>query len=109
LFLGVLALVLSFRSSQALASAYGLAVTATLLLELSLFLLLALEVWKWRLPWVVLTGLTIGGVEFALFSANVVKIAAGGWLPLAIAAVLVTIMLTWKKGSVLMFGRRAEM
>lgn len=109
LFVGVLALVLAFRSSQALASAYGLAVTATLLLELSLFLLLALEVWKSRLPWVILTGLTIGGVEFALFSANVVKIAAGGWLPLAIAAVLVTIMLTWKKGSALMFGRRAEM
>ena len=109
LFIGVMALVLSFSSSQALASAYGLAVTATLLLELSLFLLLALEIWKWKLPWVLLTGLAIGGVEFALFSANVVKIASGGWLPLAIAAVLVTIMLTWKKGSALMFGRRAEM
>lgn len=109
LFIGVMALVLSFRSSQALASAYGLAVTATLLLELSLFLLLALEIWKWKLPWVLLTGLAIGGVEFALFAANVVKIASGGWLPLAIAAVLVTIMLTWKKGSALMFGRRAEM
>lgn len=109
LFIGVLVLVIAFGSSESLASAYGLSVTGTLLLEMSLFLLLAHQVWKWKLQWVVLIGVVIGGVEFALFAANVVKIASGGWLPLAIAAVLVTIMVTWMRGSRIMFGRRAQM
>lgn len=109
LFLGVLALVLSFRSSEALASAYGLSVTGTLLLEMSLFLLLALRVWSWPLWRVVLMAVVVGGVELSLFGANVVKIASGGWLPLVIASVSMVLMLTWKRGSKLMFGRRREM
>lgn len=109
LFVGVLALVLSFRSSEHLAAAYGLSVTGTLLLELSLFLLLALRVWKWPLWRVVAMAVIVGGVELALFAANVVKISSGGWLPLAIAAVALTLMLVWKRGSKIMFGRRREM
>lgn len=109
LFLGVLALVLSFRSSEALASAYGLSVTGTLLLELSLFLLLAHRVWEWPLWRVVAIAVVVGGLELVLFSANVAKIASGGWLPLVIAAVCLTVMLTWRRGSSLMFGRRSAM
>ncbi|MGP9693210.1 potassium transporter Kup [Brachybacterium sp. AOP25-B2-12] len=109
LFLGVLALVLTFGSSESLASAYGLSVTGTLLLELSLFLLLALRVWAWPLWRVVLMAVVIGGVELALFGANVVKIASGGWLPLVIAGIAMTLMFTWKRGSKIMFGRRREM
>ncbi|WP_347041390.1 potassium transporter Kup [Brachybacterium nesterenkovii] len=109
LFLGVLTLVLTFRDSQHLASAYGLSVTATLLLELSLFLLLAYRVWNWPLWRVVAMAAIVGGIEAALFSANLVKILSGGWLPLVIAAIALTIMLTWKRGSKIMFGRRSEM
>ena len=109
LFFGVLALVLVFQSSERLASAYGLSVTGTLMLELSLFLLLALRVWHWPLWRVVAMAVVVGGVEFALFAANVVKIASGGWLPLVIAAVALTLMLTWKRGSRIMFGRRRDM
>ncbi|MDO5661503.1 MAG: KUP/HAK/KT family potassium transporter [Brachybacterium sp.] len=109
LFLGVLVLVLAFGSSTRLASAYGLAVTATLLLELSLFLLLAARVRRWTLWRVALMGAVVGGLELVLFSANVAKIAAGGWLPLLIAGTLVTVMLTWRRGAHLLFSRRREM
>ncbi len=109
LFLGVLTLVLVFRSSEALASAYGLSVTGTLLLELSLFLLLALRVWAWPLWRVVAVAITVGGLELLLFAANLAKIASGGWLPLVVATICVLVMLTWRRGSRIMFGRRSDM
>lgn len=109
LFLGVLALVVGFGSSQRLASAYGLSVTGTLTLELSLFLLLALRVWHWPLWRVVTMAVLIGGLELTLLAANAVKVLSGGWLPLVIAALCLIVMLTWRRGSRIMFGRRREM
>ncbi|MCG7308549.1 KUP/HAK/KT family potassium transporter [Brachybacterium sp. ACRRE] len=106
LFLGVLTLVLAFRSSESLASAYGLSVTGTLMLELSLFLLLALRVWNWPLWRVVLMAVIVGALELALFAGNVIKVASGGWLPLVIAAALLVVMLTWRRGAREYFGRR---
>ncbi|MGO3885986.1 MAG: potassium transporter Kup [Mycetocola sp.] len=109
LFIGVLTLVLVFGSSERLASAYGLAVTGTLLLELSLFLLLARSVWHWPLWRVIGLAVVIGGLEAVLFAANVIKIESGGWLPLVIAAGAVTVMLSWRRGSRILFGRRRDM
>ncbi|WP_238654046.1 potassium transporter Kup [Rothia uropygialis] len=108
LFLGVLTLVLVFRSSSNLAAAYGLSVTGTLLLELSLFLLLARAVWKWSFIRVATLAFFVGGLELLLFGANVVKVLSGGWLPLLIAACFITVMLSWRRGSRIMWGRRAE-
>ncbi len=104
LFLGVLTLVLVFQSSGSLAAAYGLSVTGTLLLELSLFLLLAHAVWGWSIVRVGALAFFVGGLELLLFGANVVKVFSGGWLPLIIAAASITIMLTWRKGSRIMWG-----
>lgn len=109
LFVGVVALVIVFQSSGGLAAAYGLSVTGTLLLELSLFLLLAHAVWGWSILRVGLLAFFVGGLELVLFGANVVKVFSGGWLPLLIAGISITIMLTWRKGSRIMWGRRAEM
>lgn len=109
LFLGVLTLVLVFRSSGNLAAAYGLSVTGTLLLELSLFLLLAQAVWKWPFAKVAALAVFVGGLEILLFGANAVKVLSGGWLPLLIAACFVVVMMTWKRGSRIMWGRRAAM
>jgi KUP system potassium uptake protein len=109
LFVGVLSLVLIFGSSSELAAAYGLSVTGTMLLELSLFLLLALAVWQWPLWRVVAFAVVIGGLELLLFGANAVKIASGGWVPIAIAVVLVTVMLTWHRGAGILFGNRARL
>jgi KUP system potassium uptake protein len=109
LFVGVVALVLGFRSSQNLAGAYGLAVTATLLLEMSLFMLLALKVWDWPRWKLGLYAVPVGAVEIGLFAANVVKIHTGGWLPLSIALVLIVVMATWRRGSRVAFGLREQL
>lgn len=109
LFVGVFALVLIFQHSQALAAAYGLAVTATIILVLALFLLYAYKVLRRPLWQVAILAVVVGGLELLLLAANIVKIPAGGWLPLVIAAVLTTIMLTWRRGSRLLAERRKAM
>lgn len=106
LFIGVLILVAAFQSSAALANAYGLAVTGTLVLTTSLFLLLAFRVWHWPL-WALLgIGVVIGGLELLFFASNLAKIPHGGWLPIGIAFVAIALMLTWRKGTKLLTARR---
>ena len=109
LFGGVLLLIAVFQSSTRLATAYGLAVTGTLILTSLLYLLLAKEVWNW--PWVqaIAIGAVILGVEVAFLAANLIKILSGGWLPLLIAAVMVTLMLAWRDGLGVLHQRRTEM
>ncbi|WP_240437751.1 potassium transporter Kup [Sciscionella marina] len=105
---GVLVLMVTFGSSGALATAYGLAVTGTLLLTTALFLILAGAAWHWP-PWRLLViGLVFGGVELTFFAANLTKVVHGGWLPLLLAALIVTIMLTWHRGRDVITARRAE-
>ncbi|MES2521928.1 MAG: KUP/HAK/KT family potassium transporter, partial [Gemmatimonadota bacterium] len=98
LMVGSLALVLSFKSAGALAAAYGIAVTGTMVITTMLFAVIARGRWRWPL-WQV-TALTAAFlvVDGAFFSANVVKIAAGGWVPVALALLLFTLMTTWKSG-----------
>jgi KUP system potassium uptake protein len=108
LFGGVVLLIGIFESSEALASAYGLAVTGTLLLEMSIFLMLAGFVWRVA-PWKIVVAVTlILGVELLFFLANLAKIAHGGWLPLLIATIVVLVMLTWRKGAALVHAKRRD-
>jgi KUP system potassium uptake protein len=108
LFGGVLVLLVVFRSSDRLATAYGLAVTGTLLLTTTLFLVYAANAWHWA-PWkLVLVGMVFGGVELTFLVANLTKIVHGGWLPLLIAAVVVTVMTTWQRGRRIVTARRIE-
>lgn len=106
LFIGVLTLILVFGSSAKLATAYGLAVTGTLMLEMILFLFLAHHVWRWSWWWIALIAVFIGGMEVVFFAANMTKLFSGGWVPLAIAAVAIVVMLTWRRGSALALRRR---
>ncbi len=108
LFGGVLVLMLAFRSSNKLATAYGLAVTGTLLLTTTLFLILAGSSWHWPKWRLVAVAVVFGGVELTFFAANLTKVVHGGWLPLLIAVVIVTVMLTWERGRLLVTGRRVE-
>ncbi|MDT7606315.1 MAG: system potassium uptake protein, partial [Pseudonocardiales bacterium] len=98
LFGGVLVLMVTFRSSSRLATAYGLAVTGTLLLTTSLFLIYAATAWQWARWKLVLAAVVFGGIELTFLAANLTKIVHGGWLPLVIAAVVVTVMTTWQRG-----------
>jgi KUP system potassium uptake protein len=97
-FAGVLIIMFTFRSSTRLASAYGLAVTGTLVLTTALFLILARWAWHWRWWQLLAAGTVFGGLELLFFAANLAKVIHGGWLPLTIGALVVTVMLTWQRG-----------
>jgi KUP system potassium uptake protein len=101
-----IALVLGFRSSTALGAAYGIAVTGTMAVTTLLFYVLARTRWEWsRLRAGAVAGgfLTVDGIFFA---ANVVKITRGGWVPIAIAIVVFTVMMTWHQGRALLMTLR---
>lgn len=109
LFIGVLLLVTFMGSSEALAAAYGIAITGTLLLELTLFLMFARMVWHWSWLKISLMTLIVGGLELLLFAANTLKIVSGGWFPILISTIVVIAMTTWNRGSRIVFGKRREM
>ena len=96
--LGCVLVVLMFRSSSALAAAYGVAVTGTMTITTILFYVLARTHWQWSV-WRagVLTAFFLI-IDLAFFSANMLKIAQGGWVPLAIALGIFTLMTTWQRG-----------
>jgi KUP system potassium uptake protein len=98
LMVSTIVIVIGFESSTALAAAYGIAVTLTMVITAVLLHVVAIERWHWP-PAVAfcVTGLFLS-VDLAFLSANVLKIAHGGWLPLVIGAVLFTLMTTWKTG-----------
>jgi KUP system potassium uptake protein len=102
---GVVLLVLTFRSSNALASAYGIAVTGTFLCDNTL----AAFVYRRQFGWPRWATLSLFGafgiIDFAFFSANTLKIFEGGWVPLAIGFSIILIMTTWRRGRGLILAR----
>jgi KUP system potassium uptake protein len=107
LFAGVLVLILVFRSSERLATAYGIAVTGALLVDTMLLIVVARRRWHWR-PWqLVLAAVVFGGIELSFLAANLTKVLSGGWLPLLIAATVCLVMTTWRKGREITVRNRA--
>ncbi|MGH6636028.1 MAG: potassium transporter Kup [Gammaproteobacteria bacterium] len=99
----VLATVLGFGSSSALASAYGVAVTGTMLVTTFLTFFVIRYGWGYNLPLCVLaTGFFIL-VDVVFFSSSLLKVADGGWFPLVLAAGMLTVMLTWRRGREILF------
>ncbi|HEV7656033.1 MAG TPA: KUP/HAK/KT family potassium transporter, partial [Mycobacteriales bacterium] len=98
LFAGVLVLIVAFRTSERLATAYGIAVTGALLVDTVLLLVVARRRWHWATWQLVLAAVAFGGTELAFFGANLTKVLSGGWLPLLIASGVFLIMTTWRKG-----------
>jgi KUP system potassium uptake protein len=98
LMVSTIAIVIGFKSSTALAAAYGIAVTMTMVITAVLLHIVATERWGWPRP--VVFGVTAAflTIDLAFFGANALKIAHGGWLPLVIGGVLFTLMTTWKTG-----------
>jgi KUP system potassium uptake protein len=91
-------LALGFQSSDRLASAYGIAVTLTMLITTMLFFVAAHSVWRWPLWRAAPLCALFLGVEIVFFAANATKITQGGWFPLLVAAALFVVMSTWKLG-----------
>jgi KUP system potassium uptake protein len=94
-----LGLSISFGSSSGLAAAYGIAVSATMLATTVLLSIAMREIWSWPLPAVIAIGIGFATVDGGFLSANTLKIAQGGWVPLLLGALICGVMLVWQKGS----------
>ncbi|HWV14554.1 MAG TPA: potassium transporter Kup [Cellvibrio sp.] len=105
LLLVVVLIVVSFGSTTALASAYGVAVTGDMLVTSILTFFVIRFGWKLPLPLCIAsTGLFVC-IDLAFFSASIVKVFDGGWLPILIALVVLTLMTTWRRGRDVLFER----
>ncbi len=91
-------LVLSFKTSGSLAAAYGIAVTGTMGITTIVYFVVVTQRWKWPLWKALPPVLLFLGIDLAFFGANAAKFFHGGWFPIAMGAVIFTIMTTWKTG-----------
>ena len=94
----VIALVLGFRSSSALASAYGIAVTLTMMIDTVLAFVVVRALWKWGWGSALAFVAVFLTVDFAFFAANTVKIFDGGWFPLVLGLFIHALLMIWKRG-----------
>lgn len=109
LFVGVIWLVLAFRSSNALASAYGIAVTGTMIVTTALAVVLARRGWHKSLGLVAVLALPLAALELAFLAANLLKLPDGGYVPVTLALVLGVVMAAWWRGTQRLRAReRAE-
>ena len=102
LLVAVVLLVLLFKTSSALAAAYGIAVTGDMVITATALFIVAWKVWRWKF---VFSGLVIAPfliIDLIFLSANVLKFFEGGWFPLLVATGLVVLMWTWRKGTKLL-------
>ena len=105
LLIGVLLLVALFRSSSALASAYGIAVTGTMVVTALMAIVVIRRVWNWPLAGALALMLPFVFIDFTFLSANLLKVVEGGWIPLALGAIVMTVMYTWRRGNRLLFEK----
>ncbi len=105
LLLGVLVLVFAFQSSSNLASAYGIAVTGTMVVTSAMAIFVMWKRWRWPLWRALLVMLPLLVLDVLFFGANALKIPHGGWMPLALGFALCLIMWTWRQGSRILFDK----
>ncbi len=110
LLIGVLLLVGLFRSSSALAGAYGIAVTGTMVVTALLAFIVIWRSWHWHPVAAAALVLPFLLIDCTFLSANLLKVLSGGWFPLLLGGFLLLIMLTWRRGSAILFNksRRTE-
>lgn len=105
LLFGVLLLVVLFRSSSALASAYGIAVTGTMVVTAMMAFIVIRRVWKWSLAATTLLIAPFLFIDLTFLAANMLKVFEGGWMPLALGATVMAVMYTWRRGSRILFDK----
>ncbi len=98
LFVAVIGLVLGFGSSSALAAAFGLAVTTTMVLTTLMVGFVIFRIWRWNPLWAVPLYLVVLAFDLGLFAASSTKFVDGGWLPVGVAAALGFVFATWRTG-----------
>jgi KUP system potassium uptake protein len=105
LLLGVLFLVVLFKSSSALATAYGIAVTGTMVATTMMAFFVIWKVWKWN-PWATaLLIIPFLAIDVIFLGANLIKVVEGGWVSIFVGSLLVLVMITWLNGSRFLFDK----
>ena len=99
LLVGVLLLVALFRSSSALASAYGIAVTGTMVVTGMMAFIVIWRMWRWSLVAAAALMVPFLVIDLTFLSANMLKVVEGGWVPLALGGVVMLVMYTWRRGT----------
>jgi KUP system potassium uptake protein len=107
LMVAAITLVLAFQKSSNLAAAYGVAVTTTMAITTMLFAAFARERWHWSVARVSLFTIPLLIIDLSFFGANIVKIFDGGWVPLFVALMMLTLMTTWRLGRKILSDRLA--
>jgi KUP system potassium uptake protein len=105
LLIGVIALVLGFESSESLATAYGISVTGAMVVTTLMAFEFVRKKWKWPQAVAIAALAPLLALEFIFLGANLLKIHDGGWVPVAMAIAFTIIMLTWKRGSAILFEK----
>jgi KUP system potassium uptake protein len=98
LMMATVLIVIGFGSSGAVASAYGIAVTLTMVITVTLLYVVMTERWHWRKPAAIAFVALFLAIDLAFFGANALKLLQGGWVTLAVALLLFTMMTTWRTG-----------
>jgi KUP system potassium uptake protein len=109
LLIGVLLLVGLFRSSSALASAYGIAVTGTMVVTAMMAFVVIWKVWRWSALAAGLVIVPLLALDLTFLAANLLKVFEGGWMPLALGSVVMLLMYTWRRGSRLLFEKSRKL
>ena len=105
LLVGVLLLVALFRSSSALASAYGIAVTGTMVVTCMMAFIVIWRMWRWSPLAAAALMVPFLVIDLTFLSANMLKVVQGGWVPLALGGVVMLVMYTWRRGSRILFAK----
>ena len=106
---GVIMLVFGFRSSSAMAAAYGIAVTGTMVVTTCLAFIIAWRRWNWEPVWAALLIAPFLALDLFFFGANILRVTEGGWVPLAVAAGMGLVIFTWLKGRNAAQARTSEL
>lgn len=105
---GVLILVFSFKSSTAMAAAYGIAVTGTMVATTCLAFVVVWRGWHWPLLWSTMLIAPLLGVDLVFFGANILRVSEGGWVPLLVASAIGLIIVAWMRGRRAALARTSE-
>jgi KUP system potassium uptake protein len=109
LFIAVMLLVLMFRSSSALASAYGISVTGTMVVTGMMGFVVIWKVWRWSALAAAALIAPFLFLDLTFLAANLLKVFEGGWVPLALGAAVMLLMYTWRRGSRLLFEKSRKL
>jgi KUP system potassium uptake protein len=95
---GVVVLTLGFKTSSAMAAAYGIAVTGTMVITCCLAFIVTRRRWGWSLPMSLAVIIPFLTIDLVFFGANILRVVEGGWVPLTIAAAILLVIWTWVRG-----------